>query len=67
MPSNAGGTGGIPDQGTKIPHAVRKLSPCALELVHRNERSHVLQIRPDAVEINNLFQNRNHAKVRQTA
>ena len=67
LPSNAGGTGGIPGQGIKIPHAVWKLSPCALELVHHNERSHVLQIRPDAVKINNLFQNRSHAKVRHTA
>ena len=28
-PSNAGDAGSIPGQGTKIPHAVRQLSPCA--------------------------------------
>ena len=28
-PSNAGDTGSIPGQGTKIPHVVGQLSPCA--------------------------------------
>ena len=28
-PSNAGEAGSIPGQGTKIPHAVGQLSPCA--------------------------------------
>ena len=28
-PTNAGDTASIPDQGTKIPHAVGQLSPCA--------------------------------------
>ena len=29
-PSNAGDTGLIPRQGTKIPHAAGQLSPCAI-------------------------------------
>ena len=29
MPSNEGDAGSIPSQGTKIPHAVGQLSPCA--------------------------------------
>ena len=29
LPSNAGDTGSIPGQGTKIPHAVGQLSLCA--------------------------------------
>ena len=28
-PSDAGNMGSIPRQGTKIPHAMRQLSPCA--------------------------------------
>ena len=28
-PSNSGDTGSIPDQGTKIPQAMGRLSPCA--------------------------------------
>ena len=38
LPYNAGGTGSIPGQGTKIPHAAGQLSPCATttELVHLN-------------------------------
>ena len=28
-PYNAGDTGSIPGQGTKIPHAVGQISPCA--------------------------------------
>ena len=45
-PSNAGDTGSIPGQGTKIPHAVGQLSPCATttELMRLNERACVLQI-----------------------
>ena len=35
-PSNAGDVGSIPGRGTKIPHAVGQLSPCALELVRHN-------------------------------
>ena len=40
-PSNAGDVGSIPGWGTKIPHAVRQLSPwaTATELAHLNERS----------------------------
>ena len=29
LPCNAGDAGSIPDRGTKIPHAVGQLSPCA--------------------------------------
>ena len=29
LPSNAGDSGLIPGQGTKIPHAAGQLSPCA--------------------------------------
>ena len=29
LPYNAGDTGSIPGQGTKIPYAVGQLSPCA--------------------------------------
>ena len=29
LPYNAGDTGSIPGQGTKIPHAVGQLNPCA--------------------------------------
>ena len=38
-PSNAGDAGSIPDQGTKIPHAVGQLSPrtTTIELAHLNE------------------------------
>ena len=37
-PSNAGDTGSIPGQGTKIPHAAGQLSPRAIttELAHLN-------------------------------
>ena len=39
-PANAGDVGSIPGQGTKIPHAVEKLSPCAAttEPVHSGAR-----------------------------
>ena len=47
LPVSAGDVGSTPDQGTKIPHAVAQLSPCAaatevsthLEPVLSNERS----------------------------
>ena len=35
-PSNAGDTGSIPGEGTKIPHAVGQLSLRALEPTHHN-------------------------------
>ena len=48
LPANAGDVGSTPDQGTKIPHAMAQLSPCAaatkvpthLEPVLSNKRSH---------------------------
>ena len=45
LPSNTGDAGAIPGRGTKIPHAAGQLSPRAKtsELVHLNERAHVLQ------------------------
>ena len=38
LPSNAGDTGSIPGQGTKIPHAAGQLSPCTAtnEPTHSN-------------------------------
>ena len=36
LPSNAGGMGSIPSQGTKTPHATGQLSPNALEPVGHN-------------------------------
>ena len=40
LPANEGDAGSIPGWGTKIPHAVGQLSPCATttELTHLNER-----------------------------
>ena len=35
-PSNAGGMGPIPGQGTKIPHAAGQLSLHAVEPTHHN-------------------------------
>ena len=64
-PSNAGDVGSIPGRGTKIPHAVGQLSPCAAttEPAHSRasapqlekpacckERSRVPQLRPDAAK-----------------
>ena len=51
-PSNAGDIGSIPDQGTKIPHAARQLSPWATSTekpARQNKRLHMLQLRPKAV------------------
>ena len=39
LTSNAEEAGSIPDQGTKIPHAVGQLSPCHLEPVLHNKRN----------------------------
>ena len=46
LPSNAGDTGSIPGQGTKIPHAMGQLSPHATttELMCLNERARVPQL-----------------------
>ena len=45
LPSNAGDTGLIPGQGTRIAHAVGQLSPCArtTELAGLSERALMLQ------------------------
>ena len=43
LPSNTGGGGSTPDWGTKIPHTVEKLSPCAPQL-----RPRVTQLSPCA-------------------
>ena len=50
-----GTTGSIPDWGTKIPHAMKQLSPHAAtrEFVHHKESARtilVLQLRPTATE-----------------
>ena len=43
-PSDAGDSGSIPGQGTKIPHAAGQLSPCAATTEHvcRNYRTHAM-------------------------
>ena len=47
LPLNAGDMGSIPDQGTKIPHALEQLSPHGpkLESMHCKERSYMRQQR----------------------
>ena len=44
LPSNAGDAGSIPGQGTKSPHAVQQLSPCATttEPVHNQRSLHAI-------------------------
>ena len=37
LPSNAGDVGSIPGRGTKIPHAVGQLSPCAATKTQRSQ------------------------------
>ena len=60
-PCDAGDTGSIPGWGTKIPHAWGQLNPPATttepvchssSLVSHNERSQVLQLRPDPMQPN---------------
>ena len=51
---NAGKAGSIPGQGTKIQHAAGQLSPRATtreKPTQSNERSCVLQVRPNAAKI----------------
>ena len=59
LPCNARDAGSIPGRGTKISHAVEQLNRRATtrEPVHHNkgsrmtqQRSHVLQLRPDAAK-----------------
>jgi len=47
LPCNAGDMGSIPGLVTKIPHALGQL-PHTPELTGCNERSLMLQLRPDA-------------------
>ena len=51
-PCNAGDSGSIPGQGTKISHATEHLGPhtTTKESTGRNERSHVQRLRPDTAE-----------------
>ena len=51
-PSNVGDMGLIPGQGTKIPHAVGQLSPCAAttEPADHNQKARVPQLRPDTAK-----------------
>ena len=50
-PSNAGDTGLISSQGTKIPHAAGQLCPHTLEAAHRSWRACVGQLlNPHALE-----------------
>ena len=53
VPCNAGDMGSIQGLGTKIPHALGQL-PRTPELTGRNERSLMLQLRPDTA-INKYF------------
>ena len=52
LPCNAGDTGPIPGRGTNFPHAEGLLSPSATtrEPAHRDKRSFMTQLRPEAVE-----------------
>ena len=56
LPCNAGDSGMIPGQGTQVPRAAEQLSPhtTTRASVGRNERSHVLQLRPDTAEEKNI-------------
>ena len=52
-PSSTEGVGSISGRGAKIPRAAGQLSPRATtreKPVHRNERSQVPQLRPDAAK-----------------
>ena len=54
LPSTAGDVGSIPGQGTKIPHAVQQLSPCAAttESSSYNQReAHGVLQRPGTAKI----------------
>ena len=64
LPCNAGDVGSITGRGTKIPHVTEQLNPCAAttepqlwstcaatrESVHHNERTQMMQRRPDAAK-----------------
>ena len=47
-PSSTRDIGSIPDQCTKVPHAVGQLNLCA----HTRSGAHVPQLRPDAAKSN---------------
>ena len=55
LPRNAGDMGLIPSQGIKIPHISGQPSrhPIAKESTHCNERSFMLQLRPEAAKLKN--------------
>ena len=52
LPCNAGDSGLIPAQGTKVSHAAEQLSPhtTTKESMGHKEGSHMLQLRPDTTE-----------------
>ena len=52
LPCNAGDSGLIPAQGTKVSHAAEQLSPHTItkESVGHKEGSHMPQLRPDTPE-----------------
>ena len=52
IPCNVGDTGSTLGWGTKSPHVVEQASPhtTTRESVGRKERSHTLQLRPDAAK-----------------
>ena len=50
LPSNAGDSGSIPGQGTKIPRAAGQLSPHAATTEPAPSGARLLQLRPDAAK-----------------
>ena len=52
-PCSVGDTGSVPGGGSKIPHATEKRSLCATtrELVHRKEKSCVMQQRSFGLQL----------------
>ena len=60
LPSNVGDMGLIPTRGTKIPHAVRQLSPRATTggAQAPQLRSFTLQLRPDTAKQKQTIKNK---------
>ena len=66
-PANAGDTDSSPGQGTKIPHAMGQLSPCATT-AELNERAHVPQtteLTPSGARAPQLEKENPHATTRE--
>ena len=62
LPCNAGDMGLIPSQGIKIPHISGQASrrPTTKESTHRNERSFMLQLRPEAAKLKKKNNNQHY-------